>query len=61
MRKILTKLSFLVVLTGIYAFASIAPVVAPVGPSCSGGGSTCNCCATCTCISNSAGCVCVQL
>jgi hypothetical protein len=60
MRKILTKLSFLVVLTGIYAFASIEPVDGGGGVSCSGGGSTCNCCATCTCTSNSAGCVCVK-
>jgi len=58
MRKILTKLSFLVVLTGVYAFAIIEPVGGG-GSSCSGGGSTCNCAKGCTCISDDHGCSCV--
>jgi hypothetical protein len=62
MKKILVKLSFLVLLTGVYVFAGIIePVGAGGGPSCSGGGSTCGpCCDTCTCVSNSRGCACVD-
>jgi hypothetical protein len=59
MKTILAKLSFLVVLTGVYVFAAIEPVGGG-GVSCSGGGSTCNCCSTCTCVSNSTGCACAR-
>ena len=59
MKSLIAKLSFLVLLTGIYAFGDVAPVEA-AGPTCSGGGSTCTCCATCTCVSNSSGCACVD-
>jgi hypothetical protein len=58
MKKILTKLSFLVLLTGVYVYGAIGTVGG--GVSCSGGGSTCNCCDACTCTSNAAGCVCVR-
>lgn len=59
MRKIMTKLSFLVILTGVYVFAAIEPVVAPPGPTCSGGGSTCTCARGCSCVSDDHGCSCI--